>query len=79
MDRKFEFLCQLAYALTTSLQKTVFSNGELLGIYARIFQDYDLDKSEARQVVSELESHTGLLLQSGYEEYDSRINLSKSI
>lgn len=69
-DRKFEFLCQLAYVLTTVYRSTIFSKADLLAVYYEIYQDYDLLKSEAPQVVSELETHTGLLLQSGYEMFE---------
>jgi predicted NACHT family NTPase len=70
VDRKFEFLCHLAYVLTTLIQKTVFSEDTLLKIYHQIYEDYDLAPNEAQQVVNELESHTGLFIQSGYEEYE---------
>ena len=70
VDRKFEFLCQLAYVLTTQMQETIFSEGSLLSIYHQICEDYGLGQDEAPQVVSELESHTGLFIQSGYEQYE---------
>lgn len=70
VDRKFEFLCQLAYVLTTSHQRTVFSERDLLMVYQDICEDYDLEADEAQQVVNELESHTGLFLQSGYEQFE---------
>lgn len=70
VDRKFEFLCHLAYVLTTLIQKTVFSEETLMRIYHQIYEDYGLAPNEAQQVVNELESHTGLFIQSGYEEYE---------
>jgi hypothetical protein len=70
VDRKFEFLCQLSYVLTTSLRSTVFSEADLLGVYDRIHDNFDLAANEAHQVISELETHTGLLLQSGYEQFE---------
>jgi len=70
IDRKFEFLCCLAYQLTISLHTTYFSQGQLESIYYKIYQDFDLFRNEAKSVVSELESHTGLFLQSGYEYYE---------
>src|SRR6185369_5133092 len=69
-DRKFEFLSQLAYVLTTSLQSTVFSERDLINVYDRIHENFDLVASESRQVISELESHTGLLLESGYQQFE---------
>lgn len=70
IDRKFEFLCQLAYVLTTSLQKTAFAESDLKTVYRQIYRDYDLIGNEIQQVISEIESHTGLMVQSGYEEYE---------
>jgi Cdc6-like AAA superfamily ATPase len=68
--RKFEFLCQLAYELTTSLQQTVFSTDDLSRVYESIYRDYDLVRHERAQVVSELETHTGLFVQSGYNSFE---------
>lgn len=70
VDRKFEFLCHLAYELTTSLQKTVFSKDDLLEIYANICHDYGLETQEAQKAIGEIESHTGLFLQSGYDQFE---------
>jgi Cdc6-like AAA superfamily ATPase len=69
IDRKYEFLCHLAYSLTKT-KRTVFSTDHLLEVYRHIYEEYGLKQREAKQVVSELETHTGLLLQSGYEEFE---------
>jgi hypothetical protein len=70
IDRKFEFLCRLAYELTVTFRRTVFTTSHLLQIYRRICADFNLGTHEAADVVSELESHTGLIIQSGYEQYE---------
>jgi hypothetical protein len=70
VDRKFDFLCHLAYILTTTLQKTVFTERDLLKVYKEIFRNYDLVGHEAQQVVCELETHTGLFLQSGFDQFE---------
>jgi hypothetical protein len=70
VDRKFEFLCHLAYTLTVSRQATTFSKYDLQEVYKLIYQDYDLLRDEAHQVVGEIESHTGLILQTGYERFE---------
>lgn len=70
IDRKFEFLCNIAYNLTISLQTSLFAKRQIESIYNKIYIDYDLIKDEAKQVVAELESHTGLLVQAGYESYE---------
>lgn len=70
IDRKFEFLCRLAYELTVKIRRTVFTDRDLLQIYRLICDDFDLGAAEGSDVVSELESYTGLILQSGYEQYE---------
>lgn len=70
IDRKNEFLSHLAFTLTASLQKTIFSKQDLLKVYSEIYHDYALVSHEAHQVVNELETHTGLFIQSGYEEFE---------
>jgi len=67
VDRKFEFLCHLSFAM---MQKMVFSHGDLINVYDRIYKDYDLEPNEAKQVVNELESHTGLFVQTSYEAFE---------
>lgn len=70
VDRKFDFLSRLAYVLTTSFQATVFSEEDLRSAYYAIYSDYGLEAHEVHQVVSELETHTGLFLQAGYRQYE---------
>ncbi len=69
-DRKFDFLCNLAYGLTVEYNKTIFSGKDLLLIYVNIYEDFGLSKREGKKVVKEIESHTGLFVQSGYESYE---------
>lgn len=70
VDRKFEFLANLAYSLTTSNFNVSFTRKDLEHAYFKIFQDFDLDKNEVIKVVTELESHTGLFVQAGYHQYE---------
>jgi NACHT domain len=70
IDRKFEFLCQIAFVLTTKFRRIVFTKENLLEAYEEVHEDYGLLSHEAQQVVDELESHTGLFLQSGYQQYE---------
>lgn len=69
-DSKFDFLCRLAYELTSSKKGTVFNLEDLRKIYRRLCGDFDLLPKESKQVLSELESHTGLFVQAGYEAYE---------
>jgi len=69
-DRKYDFLCHIAYALTVGLRTTVFSSDDLLRVYKRIHDEFGLEEREARRVIAEIETHNGLFLQSGYEQYE---------
>ena len=70
VDEKLDFLSHLAFKLTTDLRKTVFSKYDVLKTYQAICREHNLLRGEARQVVTELESHTGLFLQSSDEEFE---------
>lgn len=70
LDRKFDFLSCLAYQLTISLHSTIFSKKQLENVYGKIYQDFDLKRNESKEVISELESHTGLFVQAGYDCYE---------
>ncbi len=57
-DRKFEFLSNLSFMLTTSLNRSVFSSADLIKVYKKIHKDFGLEADEMKQVVNELETHT---------------------
>jgi hypothetical protein len=69
-DRKFDYLTRLAYELTVRYRKTIFNNDDILEIYDNICDIYQLPKYEGKQVSNEIESHTGLLVQSGNDFYE---------
>jgi hypothetical protein len=69
-DRKFDFLCRLAYELTLTERGSVFLLDDLRKIYGKLCNDFDLLSNESKQVLSELESHTGLFVQAGYQAYE---------
>jgi len=70
IDRKFEFLSNLSFELTTNYNTSVFSNEQLEEIYLILCDNYKLPKGEVNKVVNEIEHHTGLIIQSGYESYE---------
>jgi len=70
LDRKLEFLSNLAFHLTVKFRSTVFELEHLEAAYNAIHLDYGLDKSESIAVANELESHTGLFIQAGYRKYE---------
>ncbi|MBN1342720.1 MAG: NACHT domain-containing protein [Phycisphaerae bacterium] len=69
-DRKFEFLSHLAYHFTTTTRQTVFGREEFAEAYTSICRNFDLPPDQRTLVVSELESHTGLFIQTGYQAYE---------
>lgn len=70
MDRKFDFLCRLAFELTTSFHTTAFTEEQLQSVYLRICKSFDLRQHDVHNVVGELETHTGLIVQAGYHHYE---------
>ena len=62
-DRKLDFLAALAYHLTYSTKTKIFSTKILLRVYSVICDDFGLPPSEAEQVAQEIETHTGLILE----------------
>jgi NACHT domain len=69
-DRKFEFLSHLAFYLSTSTRASVFTRTDLIDSYRSICKNFGLPENEAELAAAEIESHTGLLIQSGYEKYE---------
>ncbi|MBK9257147.1 MAG: NACHT domain-containing protein [Saprospiraceae bacterium] len=69
-DRKLEFLSNLAYHLTVKFKKLVFTKTDLEATYLSIAPNFMLPINEYKDVVEELESHTGIIVQSGYETYE---------
>ncbi len=70
VDRKFEFLSNLAFNLTIKNSKAIFSRSDLELIYKKIYIDFDLEVTDSKEVISDIESHTGLFVRSGYEFYE---------
>ena len=70
VDRKADFLSDLAHSLTISNRTSTFSAEDLMDCYREIYVNYGLRISEAQAVVNELETHTGLIVQSGTELFE---------
>jgi hypothetical protein len=68
--KKERFLQAIAYQLTTRGARGGFDETELLSAYDAIAPDFSLPPSYARQVVQEVESHTGLVLQTGHRRFE---------
>jgi GTPase SAR1 family protein len=70
IDRKSEFLANLAYVLTTSFRRPTYDKEDFIRAYSKICENFGLPLAEAAKVANELESHTGLFVQAGYESYE---------
>ena len=70
VDRKSEFLANLAYALTMSARGSPYSKDDLISAYEKIHGNFGLPIGDAAKVANELESHTASLRSIGYEEFE---------
>lgn len=70
VDRKMDFLSRLAYELSVQFNQISFGNDILNLIYRKICIDFDLPKSESINVIKEIESHNGLILQTGSDNFE---------
>lgn len=71
VDEKYEFLCRLAFHFSVTKSKYQMTTEELKQAYDTMAPQYGLPRGERSQAVKELESHTGLFVQSGAETYES--------
>lgn len=69
VDRKERFLAHLASELTIKKQKTAFNVNDLQSVYRSICSSYNLPPNQAEDVINELESHNGIFIQSGWDEF----------
>lgn len=69
-DQKFEFLIHLAFQLTIIYKSSTFAVSQFKSTYKDICDDHNLPLEKASSVVKELESHTGLFIESGYEKFE---------
>lgn len=70
IDVKFDFLTYFAYVLTTTYEKSTFSPTEMESAYKKICSNFGLPINESKEVINELETHTGIFLQAGYEKFE---------
>ncbi|MDM0029306.1 metallophosphoesterase [Variovorax saccharolyticus] len=69
-ERKLEFLARLSFELTYIAKAKRFSDTQLVAIYGRIRRDFGLPADEERQVMQEIESHTGIISESGSDGFE---------
>lgn len=68
--KKLKFISELSYYLTYKIKQKVFSSKDLQNIYCDIYEKYGLPVNEMKKVVSEIESHTGLITESNYKNFE---------
>ncbi len=68
-DKKYEFLCSLAYHLVVMVGVSTFSRSDLRKAYSLIRKEFLLPESESNAVIEEIESHTGIVLMVGFDSY----------
>ncbi|WGH75772.1 NACHT domain-containing protein [Tenacibaculum tangerinum] len=69
IEKKKEFLAHLSYWLSFHLGRNVFSSDDIRKCYNKIHKSHNLPSSQAKKVVTELENHTGIFVQTGYNSY----------
>jgi predicted NACHT family NTPase len=69
-ERKMAFLSAVAYYLTYRVKKKIFKSNDLEAVYLKIHDRFRLPRDEARQVIGEIETHTGLVVAAGRDTYE---------
>jgi hypothetical protein len=68
--KKERFLQAVAYELAIRGRKGSFREDDLERVYHEVAPAFNLPTDEATMVIHEIESHTGLVHESGYRQYD---------
>lgn len=69
-EKKLNFLAAISYFLTFKTRAKTFSSAQLQKAYLSYNVRFQLPASEAREVVDEIESHTGLVVNAGMSKYE---------
>jgi predicted NACHT family NTPase len=70
VKNKLRFLSEVSYLLTYEIKQKVFTSNHLKKIYIQISEKYGLPSNEMDKVVSEVESHTGIIVESTYKHFE---------
>lgn len=70
VERKKEFLSAFAFELVVFKERFWFDRDLLKKIYHDICSDFDLPKNMSSKVINEIESHNGLIIQSGIDQFE---------
>ncbi|MDD5759090.1 MAG: NACHT domain-containing protein [Desulfobulbaceae bacterium] len=69
-ERKLDFLSAISMELTIKKKKKVFNTGDLIQSYYEIYRSFNLPKNEAIKVINEIETHNGIIFESGFDNYE---------
>ena len=69
-DRKIDFLSELSYVLTYEQKSKHFSEQSFHGAYEKIRSSFNLPAAEHYEVAKELETHTGIIVATGFEQFE---------
>ncbi len=69
IEKKKEFLAHMAYYFSSTKRITVFSTEQIRLCYNAIYKSHGLPAAQAKKVVNEIESHSGILIQNGYDHF----------
>lgn len=70
VDAKLSFLTALAYFGTFQLRKRRFEHRDFIRAYERLHARFGLPSDEADEVATEIETHTGLVVEAGYKRFE---------
>lgn len=70
VERKMDFLSRFAYELTIVVNDSKFDSNLLHQIYKQIAPEFDLPIEDSKHVVNEIESHSGLIIQTGHDSFE---------
>jgi len=70
VDTRFDFFSHFAFQLSDQFTTKVYGEIELGKVYRSICGYFELPKNEMKAVLGELESHTGLIVTSGYDKVE---------
>lgn len=70
VERKLDFLYNFAYLLTTWKSKSIFDDHDLKETYSKLRVKFNLPENKSYEIIRDLESHSGLFIQSGFNQYE---------
>jgi hypothetical protein len=71
VERKREFLSNISFNLTIKHNSRVFSKNQLSIVYKELNSKFkELPIDEVKNVIEEIETHNGLIIQSGYDSFE---------